>query len=181
MTHLIEHAAAYFNIDPRMIVGKDKHTLTVRARHVVCFVLRQRFSMSFPRIGKLLHRDHSSMIYAYDKILWARGGDPELVAAIDHLMEVPCSRFIPAWHKQAKECNMVRAEKPVPWIEPVNEYADPPALCPPKAPRQPAPPVFQPCGRNDFDTGVDKASSEAIFRKGIRRGSNALLDALRAA
>ena len=96
MTHLIEHAAAYYKLSPIDIVGPLRFKHIMRARHVCCYVLRERFGMSLPLIGKTMHRDHSSVLYAVNKIRWSVQTDKTIAGAVDHLMQVPCTRFIPA-------------------------------------------------------------------------------------
>jgi chromosomal replication initiation ATPase DnaA len=52
--------------------------------------------MSLPLIGKTMRRDHSSVLYAVNKIRWSVQTDKTIAGAVDHLMQVPCTRFIPA-------------------------------------------------------------------------------------
>ena len=177
--HLIEHAAAYFGIEPQAIISHDRSKHLVRARHVCFYVMRKRFGLSYPQIGRTMHRDHSSVIYAVEKLWFDIERNAQIAAAVDHLMAVPCSRFIPAWLKQAppKVWKSYRPEKPKPY-----PYVEIPAPCivkPVEAPIVATPVACK--AKNDFDSGDDPKSQEVTFRTGIRQGSSDLLEALRAA
>jgi len=179
MTHLLEHAGAYFKLDPRLLVSPARQRPIAYARQICCYVLRKRFGMSYPLIGKLMHRDHSTIIHAVEKVWYAVETDMTMAAAIEHLMQVPCSRFIPAWHKQAatKVWGDYR-KKP----DPTSQAPDASQYVMLPRAGVTVPVVAAPTGKakNDFDTGDDPESKEATFRAGIRQGSADLIEALRA-
>jgi len=181
--HLIEQTAAYFGIDPREIVSHSRSKHLVRARHVCFYVMRKRFGLSYPQIGQIMHRDHSTVIYAVEKMWHDIETNMQIAAAVDAMMTVPCSRFTPAWLKKAppkewKSYKPTLVPKPYQYSEaaqpkPVPDYTEMvPVMVPPGPHCKP---------KNDFDTGLDGLSMEAVFRKNVRNGTDALLAALRAA
>ncbi len=54
--------AAAFGIDPDDILAFDRSKSIARARHAVCYVLRKRFDLSYPEIGEIMNRDHSTIM-----------------------------------------------------------------------------------------------------------------------
>jgi chromosomal replication initiator protein len=51
-------------VAPEDITGPNKTRRAFRARQFVCAILRKEHGWSYPRIGKLLNRDHSTIIYS---------------------------------------------------------------------------------------------------------------------
>ena len=62
---LFRIAAALVGADPGTLYSRARDARTVRARMAVAWALRNRRSPppSYPAIGRLLDRDHSSVIY----------------------------------------------------------------------------------------------------------------------
>lgn len=182
MSHLIEQVAAYYSLDPRDLVGHNRSKRLVRARHVCFYVMRKRFGLSYPQIGQIMHRDHSTVIYAVEKMWLDIETNMQIAAAVDAMMVAPCSRFTPAWLKKLPPKEW-KSYKPTPAPKPVADYTETPQPrpTPDYTEAMPIARVLTCKPKNDFDTGLDGLSSEAVFRKGVRKGSDALLAALRAA
>ena len=61
--------ARYFDIPPDALTGQKRDKLTVKARHVAVYLLREESACSYTVIGKALgDRDHSSIIRGNGKI-----------------------------------------------------------------------------------------------------------------
>jgi chromosomal replication initiator protein len=61
--------ARYFDIPPDALTGQKRDKLTVKARHVAVYLLREESACSYTVIGKALgDRDHSSIIRGYAKV-----------------------------------------------------------------------------------------------------------------
>jgi hypothetical protein len=143
--------------------------------------MRKRFGLSYPQIGQIMHRDHSTVIYAVEKMWLDIKSNMQIAAAVDAMMVAPCSRFTPAWLKKAP-AKQWKSYKPTPAPKPCQYSEAPqPKPVPVYTEATPIKPVMTCKPKNDFDTGIDGLSSEAVFRKGVRKGSDALLAALRAA
>jgi chromosomal replication initiation ATPase DnaA len=60
-------AADLYGVEVESILSDDRGPLAVRARHAVCWLLRER-GMSFPEIGKVIGRDHTTVMYACRRV-----------------------------------------------------------------------------------------------------------------
>lgn len=59
--------------------GRTLNRRIAAVRHEVWYVLRTRHSMSYPKIGAIFDRDHTSVIYGVGQYLLRSGvDDPEL-------------------------------------------------------------------------------------------------------
>ena len=66
---ILETIADYFNIKAEEIVNKSRKKQVVKPRQIAFYLLRTEIDMSYPEIGKFMGgRDHSTAIYAYNKI-----------------------------------------------------------------------------------------------------------------
>ena len=66
---VISAVARYFDIPPDALTGQKRDKLTVKARHVAVYLLREESACSYTMIGKALgDRDHSSIIRGYAKV-----------------------------------------------------------------------------------------------------------------
>jgi len=66
---LIKIVADFYKIDPLSIPDKTRKKEVVRPRQIAIYIMRERFSVSYPTIGeKLGNRDHTTMIHSYEKI-----------------------------------------------------------------------------------------------------------------
>ena len=58
---IVDEVAARFCVTRGMILGRSRHSVVTRARHTAMFLLRQE-GLSYPVIGKLLRRHHTSVM-----------------------------------------------------------------------------------------------------------------------
>ncbi len=66
---ITDSVANYYNIKPEEISGRCRKKKVVKPRQVTVYLLRNEINMSYPEIGETLGgRDHSTAIYAYEKI-----------------------------------------------------------------------------------------------------------------
>jgi chromosomal replication initiation ATPase DnaA len=64
---LIRRAAEEYGVRVALITSRDRAAQVHAARSVVAYVLRQR-GMSYPRIGTLLDRDHSTVMSMVSRV-----------------------------------------------------------------------------------------------------------------
>lgn len=57
-----------FKLSVQQILGKSKRAPKVKARHHLMWRLRKELKMSYGTIGKFCKRDHSTVVYAVQKI-----------------------------------------------------------------------------------------------------------------
>ena len=73
---LIDEHQIPFSFDE--LAGKHRGGGLADARHKVMFELKILFGYSYPQIGKLFNRNHTSVIHAVQKVRKARGVEPEV-------------------------------------------------------------------------------------------------------
>lgn len=66
--YIISGVGRVAGLDDDQITGPSKKTNVVLPRQVVMYLLREHTSLSFPEIGRILGRDHSTIVYGVDKI-----------------------------------------------------------------------------------------------------------------
>ncbi len=82
---VIEKVADSFNLSYDDIVGSSRESKISLARHVAMYITRQLTNVSYPTIGSAFGRDHSSVIYACDKIKKSTAKDLNLKRKIQML------------------------------------------------------------------------------------------------
>ena len=84
-----DEVARAFGIEPHVAVGHGRRREIVWPRHIAVWVVRTVFpQLSYPMIGKLFGgRDHSSIIYGFDKVKHRREREADFAALTDALVE----------------------------------------------------------------------------------------------
>jgi len=59
-TEALRCVATAYTISVTELVGSDKHKQVAEARTVAYWLLRTQTRLSFPEIGRVLHKDHTS-------------------------------------------------------------------------------------------------------------------------
>ena len=66
---IIDKTAKYFDLEPEALVGRRRDKMTVLARHLSIYLIREETESSFNEIGRVLgNRDHSAILRGYEKI-----------------------------------------------------------------------------------------------------------------
>jgi hypothetical protein len=65
---LVDAAAGLFLCTPEEILSKDRHQHIAAARHAVMWVIRERWGFSFPATGRMVGRDHTSVMSGASRI-----------------------------------------------------------------------------------------------------------------
>ena len=84
---IIEKVAQEFDVKCEDIRGRRKTNEITIARHVSMYITRELTNLSYPAIGYEFGRDHSSVIYACDKIKELTTKDKSLKRRIDKLIK----------------------------------------------------------------------------------------------
>jgi chromosomal replication initiator protein len=92
---LIAVVADFYGLHPRALKSRLRSQTVVNARHVAIYLVRTRLGNSYPEIGRVFGRDHSTVLMAVRKIeSWAKlGQEPRLfedIKAIELRLEAPC-------------------------------------------------------------------------------------------
>ncbi len=80
---LINAIKTIFDVDKEEILGHSRKAHIVRGRQVLVFCLRTKYKLSFPAIAKILNQDHTTVMYAYKKIL----NDQEMTQSLQYLLD----------------------------------------------------------------------------------------------
>ncbi|MDP4586221.1 MAG: chromosomal replication initiator protein DnaA [Microbacteriaceae bacterium] len=67
-TDIIEHVARYFEVSLDDIYGTSRAAAIAQARQIAMYLCRELTSLSLPKIGQLIGRDHTTVMYANNKI-----------------------------------------------------------------------------------------------------------------
>lgn len=67
-TDIIEHVARYFELSLDDIYGSSRAAAIAQARQIAMYLCRELTSLSLPKIGQLIGRDHTTVMYANKKI-----------------------------------------------------------------------------------------------------------------
>jgi chromosomal replication initiator protein len=82
-------AAVYrkYNIKKEDIVSSKRTKDIANARHIAVYVIRQVTEMSLPNIGKILGRDHSTVISSLDTIEKRMAQNPAFRAEMEEMVK----------------------------------------------------------------------------------------------
>ncbi len=85
---IISEVSAFYGVEERDILGKNRQADIVTARQICMYLVRSLTSMSLKEIGtKVFRRDHTTVMYAVEKVEEMRGTDDAFDKTINLLME----------------------------------------------------------------------------------------------
>lgn len=67
-TGIINHIATAYGVNSRDLLSFNRAAKLARARQVAMYRLREDMQLSFPEIGEIMSRDHSTVMHGYQKI-----------------------------------------------------------------------------------------------------------------
>lgn len=91
---VIVKVAEYYNLSIRRIVGEGRSKWVVQPRQIGMWICRNILSLSFPDIGRLFERDHSTVMQACDRISALLRSNREFADELDRVV-----RFIDPKHR----------------------------------------------------------------------------------
>jgi chromosomal replication initiation ATPase DnaA len=80
-------AGRAFEISPHAIIGRRRLPAIVRARLALYAALYRVCETSYPQLGRLLNRDHSTILYGVREAERDAATDPDFAAALACVME----------------------------------------------------------------------------------------------
>lgn len=87
--YIINIICDFYKIETDKVKGKGRKSEIIKPRQVSVYVLRKRFKISFPIIGKIIGgRDHTTILHAYNKINQETKKNVLLKQEIDEIMEI---------------------------------------------------------------------------------------------
>ena len=157
---IIAAASRMTGIPVADITGPSRVKRLVRVRQAVAFVAaRQADRLSYPMIGRMLGRDHSTIIHAI------------IAADANRQIDREYAKFLRQLRMEARNAGHFAAG-------PVVKVAPAPVIPKPPAPK---PVVRSVKAKNDFRPDDGKGDNGHKFQAGISRGSNDFLAKLNAA
>ncbi|MBR5536614.1 MAG: chromosomal replication initiator protein DnaA [Clostridia bacterium] len=82
---VLKEVSAFYSVPADKITGKAQNKEVVLARKVASFLMRELCSMSYPEIGKILNRDHTSVIYGVETLTKTMIKDDSLRDAVSDM------------------------------------------------------------------------------------------------
>jgi len=83
---IIEAVCAAWRVKEEQLLSKSRKARVARARQVAGYLLRQHTALSFPAIGRILGRDHSTIIHSCELIAREMATTPRFAAAVNGLI-----------------------------------------------------------------------------------------------
>jgi chromosomal replication initiation ATPase DnaA len=65
---IFERVCTYFGISLQDLRSKKKPAQIVKARHMAIYMVKIKMDIPYVQIGELINRDHTSCLYAMDKV-----------------------------------------------------------------------------------------------------------------
>lgn len=65
---ILEHVALAYGLTVESLTSRDRHAFIATPRHIAMWLIRRRLHFSYPQIGRLFHRDHSTVMHGIAKI-----------------------------------------------------------------------------------------------------------------
>jgi len=79
-------ASGYFGVGVSGLTGRARSARIALQRQIVMYVMREETDASLPQIGQALGgRDHTTIMYGYDKIATEMEQDPDLARQVANL------------------------------------------------------------------------------------------------
>ncbi|MCQ2424615.1 MAG: chromosomal replication initiator protein DnaA [Lachnospiraceae bacterium] len=83
--NIINTVAAYYDVKPEFLRSKKRDAIYAQPRHVAVYLIRVHTSMSFPAIGKIFQRNHTTVMSSYEVICKELRNNPAMEIAIKEL------------------------------------------------------------------------------------------------
>lgn len=84
---IIQRASELFSVHPRDLISSYRFNFIVRARFAMYLALRQR-GWSYCKIGRLMKRNHSSVIHGVQRAEYMVEKDPDFAAKVQELATI---------------------------------------------------------------------------------------------
>lgn len=83
--HSIRRAVAgYYGLDPEtLMANRTVHSPSAVPRQMVMYLARELTSHSYPALGRILERDHTTVMHGVETTRWRMAKDPKVATAVD--------------------------------------------------------------------------------------------------
>ena len=84
---IISNVASYFNVSVQDILGTGRMKNIANARQVAIYLVRELTKDSFPSIGEIFNKKHSTIIYSYELMQKTMKIDPHIKIAVEEIQK----------------------------------------------------------------------------------------------
>lgn len=84
---IIRFVAHHYGVKVSDLKGRDNRRSVAFPRQVAMYLIRETLSLSYPEIGKLFAKHHSTVIYSYDAIAEQRRTNPAFASTVTTFLE----------------------------------------------------------------------------------------------
>lgn len=84
---IINKVARYYNVSAREIVAENRNADVVSARHISIYLMHKMLNMSYSEIAKYVKKNHTTVIYAINKIELMLNEDNKMVNIIQTIRD----------------------------------------------------------------------------------------------
>lgn len=82
---ILDIVSTYFNIKKSDLLGKRRQKSIAVPRHIAIYFCRTLLNLSYPQIGEVFNRDHTTALHAFEKIYKEREKDRELKGILEEI------------------------------------------------------------------------------------------------
>ena len=83
---IIEEVAEYFKVTSSEIKGSSRKQEVSNARQICVYLIREVTQLSFPAIGEIFYKKHSTIMYSYDKVKEEMALNPSFGRVVSDLL-----------------------------------------------------------------------------------------------
>ncbi len=83
---ILDAVAAYFQISPETLRGRSRDQKVTQARHIAIYLLREKTTCALQDVGRLLGRDHSTILRGHQKIAGMIGTNASVKKSVDQIL-----------------------------------------------------------------------------------------------
>jgi chromosomal replication initiation ATPase DnaA len=82
---ILKVSAKYFGVDIAEILSERRTLKAMVPRHITMYLARELTSLSYPQIGACFNRDHTTVLYACDKITQQVASNSRIKTIVDEI------------------------------------------------------------------------------------------------
>lgn len=83
---ILDAVAAYFQVSLEAIKGRSRDQKVTQARHIAIYLVREKTTCGLEALGRLLGRDHSTVLRGHQKIAGMIASNADLKRSVDEIL-----------------------------------------------------------------------------------------------
>lgn len=85
--YIVDHCAKFFKISPEELKSDNRKKEISGPRKITMFVIREILGLSFPKIGAIFGKDHSTAVYAIRSVESQLNSDPMMKVTVNDIIK----------------------------------------------------------------------------------------------